>query len=103
LWGAEREINVLKRILVCGFVFLLVTGPLSVSWAAQQESPRIQDMVDLVVLRPIGCLVTLGGTGLFVVTLPFTVPTHSTKRSAEMFVVRPFRYTFARPFPDENL
>jgi len=96
-------IVLLKKILVCGLVLFLAIGPLSVSWAGQQEGPRIQDIVDLVVLRPVGCLVTLGGACLFVVTLPFTVPTHSSKKSAEAFVVTPFRYTFVRPFPDENL
>ena len=104
LGGAENgEIEVLRRIVLWGLVLFLMTGPVPASWSAQKESPRIQDMVDLVVLRPLGCVATVGGACFFVVTLPFTVPTHSAKKSAEAFVAKPFRYTFARPFPDENL
>jgi len=94
---------VLRSIVLWGLVFFLMTGPVPASWSAQKETPRIQDMVDLVVLRPLGCVVTVGGACFFVVTLPFTVPTHGAKKSAQAFVVKPFNYTFARPFPDENL
>lgn len=93
----------LKRAFIGGVIVLVMSGSAKFSWSGQPESSRVEDIVDLVVLRPLGCIATLAGTGLFVLTLPFTVPTHSVKKSAERFVVAPFKYTFSRPFPDKNL
>lgn len=93
----------LKRSLIVGVVVLVMTGSASVSWSRQPEGARVQDIVDLVVLRPVGIIATLAGTGLFVVTLPFTIPTHSVDKSVQRFVVAPFNYTFSRPFPDKDL
>jgi hypothetical protein len=93
----------LKRALVLGVIAVVVLGSVSVSWSGEIKGARAEDIVDLVVLRPVGCVVTLAGTGLFLLTLPFTVPTHSVNEAAERFVVAPFEYTFSRPFPDPNL
>jgi hypothetical protein len=93
----------LRRVLVGLSILLILSGTVSFGWSAEVEPARFEDVVDLLVLRPFGCLVTIAGAGLFVLTLPFTVPTHSVNKSAEGFVVAPFRYTFSRPFPDRNL
>jgi len=93
----------LKRALMGALILLLVSGFVPGAWCAEPEGARAQDIVDLLVLRPLGCVVTVAGGGLFVLTLPFTVATGSVRESADSFVVAPFRYTFSRPFPDENL
>ncbi len=92
-----------KRTLAAALIVLVVFTSVRVSWSAQAERARVQDIVDLVVLRPLGVVATVAGTGLFVLTLPFTVPTRSVEKSADRFVVAPFDYTFSRPFPDKNL
>lgn len=76
--------------------------------AAAQQPPdstvlgdRGSDMAaDLLIVRPLGLVGTLIGAGLFVVALPFTVPSGSVGDAAHEMVVRPFEYTFNRPLGD---
>ncbi len=93
----------LKRVLVGGMIVLFMSASASVSGAREPKGARVEDIVDLVVLRPAGCIATVAGAGLFVLTLPFTVPTRSVNEAAQAFVVAPFNYTFSRPFPDRDL
>jgi len=100
--GEEKSMW-LKKAFIVGVIVLVMGGSGSVSWSGQPGGARVQDIVDLVVLRPVGVVATVAGACLFVLTLPFTVPTRSVDKSAQNFVVAPFNYTFSRPFPDKNL
>ncbi|NIM99650.1 MAG: hypothetical protein GTO24_16735 [candidate division Zixibacteria bacterium] len=100
---AKETLMWLKKALIGIVIVALLSGFVTVSRAAENEIGRVEDIVDLVVLRPLGCIAIVAGTAVFVLTLPFTYPTHSVNKSAERFVVRPFKYTFSRPFPDKNL
>lgn len=60
-------------------------------------------VVDLVVARPAGFVATLGGTVIFIVSLPFSALGGNTGDAWESLVVSPAVYTFTRPlgeFPD---
>jgi hypothetical protein len=92
-----------KRVLIVALGALVISGCVSVSWAGQPQVGRFEDIVDLVVLRPLGCVAIVAGTGVFLLTLPFTYPSHSVEKAADRFVKAPFRYTFSRPFPDRDL
>lgn len=68
---------------------------------AEEQLPaerRGGDMAfDLVLARPIGLLSIIGGSVLFVVSLPFTIPSGSMDAAAVEFVKQPIDYTFKRP------
>lgn len=53
--------------------------------------------IDLVLARPIGLLSVIGGSVLFVVSLPFTIPSGSMDAAADELVKKPINYTFKRP------
>lgn len=53
--------------------------------------------LDLVIARPLLFGATVVGTGLFVVTSPFTIVTGNDKAAADALVVQPGRATFVRP------
>ena len=63
------------------------------------EAPDAAGMMlmDAFLLRPLGLAATVLGAAVFVVTLPFSLPTRSADDAAEVLVVKPARYTFARP------
>lgn len=61
------------------------------------------NIVDLFIARPLGIVAAAGGTCLFIASLPFTLPTRSVEDSFNLFVVRPWRFSFVRDFPDENM
>jgi hypothetical protein len=95
------------------FLVLLVSffiGVLSSNGWAQDDfatqwkisNDRI-NMLDLFIARPLGIVAAAGGTCLFVASLIFTLPTRSVEDSFNLFVVRPWRFSFVRDFPDENM
>lgn len=67
-----------------------------------EDSPSSAAMAfDLVIVRPLGLVATVGGVGLFVLSLPFAVlqgepPTEQARK----FIVEPARFTFERPLGD---
>ena len=53
--------------------------------------------VDVLIIRPVALVGTVLGTVLFVVALPFSIPSGSVKMTAQKLIVEPFKYTFTRP------
>jgi hypothetical protein len=53
--------------------------------------------VDALIGRPVGLATTLLGVGLFIATLPFSVPSRSVDTAARGLVVDPGGWTFCRP------
>ena len=101
----------LKRFSLLLLTLSLVTGSLySTGWAENNDKwvrndPVGQEWsaVDLIVARPIGVIAGILGTAVFIVSLPFTIPTGGVGDAANMFVVQPFQFSFTREFPDENI
>jgi hypothetical protein len=65
--------------------------------AAQKEVTAEAMLADVIVLRPFGIAATVLGTAVFVVSLPFTLPTRSVDKAAQKLVVDPAKFTFVRP------
>jgi hypothetical protein len=88
--------------LLVAVFFLCATN---LAYAAEDSSymARTEDaspeaiIVDGLLLRPSGILATVVGTAVFVVTLPFSIPTRSVDKAAQKLIVDPARYTFVRP------
>ncbi len=96
------------------FFLLLLAGSLimgslcSTGWAAdklRKDDPVIQgwSLVDLLVARPLGIAAGIGGSAVFVVTLPFTLPSGSVGDAADMFIAQPFQFSFLREVPDPDI
>ncbi|TKB26723.1 hypothetical protein FCL47_09565 [Desulfopila sp. IMCC35006] len=58
--------------------------------------------VDLLAARPLGLVAMLGGTVVFVVSLPFSALGGNTEDAWNTLVVTPAEYTFHRPLGDFN-
>ena len=68
------------------------------SYMARTEDVSAEAMIaDGLLLRPAGIVATVLGTAVFVVTLPFSIPTKSVDKAAQKLIVDPARYTFVRP------
>ncbi len=52
---------------------------------------------DVALARPVGLAATIIGGAIFVVCLPFSLPSGSVKSTADALVGEPFRFTFERP------
>jgi hypothetical protein len=64
---------------------------------ADTEPSAAVVVADGLLARPLGLGTTIGGTALFLVTLPFSIPSGSVNESAQGMIVRPGGYTFIRP------
>ncbi len=87
----------LKRFLAVLAISMVTALP---AMAEEQlpEERRGGDMaIDMVLARPIGLLSVIGGSVLFVVSLPFTIPSGSVDAAADELVRKPINYTFRRP------
>lgn len=87
----------MKKIAAVFFlaVFLAVS---TASSAAQKKGPSGEAIVfDLVLGRPLGLVTIVAGTAIFIVGLPFTLPTGSVGVAADKLIADPFRFTFIRP------
>jgi hypothetical protein len=83
-------------------IFLLVTTSLAQEQnyapaPAQKEVTADAMLADVFLLRPFGFVATVLGTAVFVVSLPFTLPTRSVDQAAQKLVVDPGKFTFVRP------
>jgi hypothetical protein len=102
----------MKQLKRAGLMFVaisLVFGTLyTTGWSEEKwnRDDPIRDewnMIDLLVARPIGIAAGIFGTGVFILSLPFTISTGSVNDAAQMFVVKPFNFSFTRSFPDDHL
>ena len=96
-----------KAIYLLLLVSLFVGFLGSNGWAQTQEEFKISNdelnIIDLFIVRPLGIVAAAGGTVLFIASLPFTLPTRSVADSFDLFVVKPWKFSFVREFPDENI
>ena len=99
-----------KRIfLLLLTLTLIVTSLCSIGWTGDNSLDRNDpvahewNVLDVLFARPIGVIAGIAGTAIFVVSLPFTIPTGGVQDAADIFIVKPFQFSFVRQFPDEDI
>lgn len=97
-----------KAWLIFVTLSLVLGGFYTMGWAGEKwtkDDPLTDEwnIIDLLLARPFGVAAGIIGTGVFILSLPFTIPTGSVDDAAQMFVVKPFNFSFVRKFPDENM
>ncbi len=58
--------------------------------------------IDAIAVRPLGLIATALGTGIFLVSLPFSALGGNVDQAARSLVVAPARFTFVRPLGEYN-
>ncbi|MHB8769664.1 MAG: hypothetical protein ACYC7J_01560 [Syntrophales bacterium] len=79
--------------LVAAIVLIAISGPAF-------GSSELDIPVDVLIVRPVTLVGTVLGTALFVVSLPFAIPSGSVKLTAQKMIVAPFKATFTRTLGD---
>ncbi len=54
-------------------------------------------VMDALLIRPLGLVSATIGTGVFIVSLPFAIPSGSMGTIGKKLVLDPLRFTFTRP------
>jgi hypothetical protein len=98
-----------KKIFLSLLAVSLVMGYLSTpgwaedQWAKKDTVGQGWSIMDVVFARPLGMAAGIAGSAIFVVSLPFTIPSGGVKEAADMFIVKPFQFSFTREFPDDDI
>lgn len=90
----------MKKLTVMAVLFFLLVAIAVPMPALAEEKPdpsAIAIAVDIVVVRPLGIISIVAGSVVFVVALPFSIPTGSVGLTAKKLVAEPFKFTFVRP------
>jgi hypothetical protein len=94
-------------------VFLLA-ALLAFTWAASpalaaekqyiagEDRNAVAMTFDLLILRPLGLAGLVVGTGVFIISLPFSLLGGNTGEAAQKLVGAPAKYTFLRPLGAED-
>ena len=98
-----------KAVLLILLVSMVAGGFQTWGWAQsgtnpQQSNPErdLYNLFDLFLVRPAAALAGVAGSGIVVLSLPFTIPTKSVGKATKTFIVEPFKFAFVREFPDEG-
>jgi hypothetical protein len=96
-----------KKLVVIPALTLAMAVPPALAMDMQSTGPDQEQIgrepttaemyADGLVARPLGLVASVLGAAVFVVTLPFTLPSHSVKSAAKELVAVPAQYTFKRP------
>lgn len=86
----------MKKIIAVLLTLTLVII-LSSSMAFADKDKDVDVMADALVLKPIGFAALIGGTAIFVISLPIAAITRSIGTTADVLVKQPFEYVFIRP------
>ena len=74
----------------------------SVTKATSLEIDATAMGMDVLLVRPLSLVATVAGTGLFIISLPFSALGRNTDEAAEQLILRPGKYTFVRPLGEFN-
>jgi len=55
---------------------------------------------DVLIARPVGLASIVIGSVMYIVALPFSIPSDSVDKTGKLLVADPFTYTFSRPLGD---
>ncbi len=83
-------------------IALLVVCALIVSTAPAfgESTDGMGIVADVLIARPVGLVSIVFGTAMYIVALPFSIPSDSVERAGQLLVVEPFKFTFQRPLGD---
>ncbi len=89
----------MKRLISVwiGIIFLVSLSVTPLSAAEKKEPSPDEVAVDLLLIRPIAFSSVIVGAGIFIVSMPFTLPTGNLNLAGRKLVVEPWKYTFSKP------
>lgn len=99
------DISLIRRTGVAAVVAVSMAATTPVLAAGNDNSdvstPSAAAMTfDVAVVRPVSLVATVAGTGLFIVSLPFSLLGHNAGKAGHRLVAEPAQYTFTRPLGD---
>ncbi len=94
----------MKRFLAITLSLMLFFATVSPAVAGEHEEPSEAAIImDILIVRPLGLVSIAFGTGVFILALPFSIPTKTVRITGEKLVKEPVIFTFKRPVGELKL
>ena len=95
----KRGSAIAKFCLLLGIGVGLVTAPVRAGDTLNGGPPPSGEAmaVDLMMVRPVGVVATVLGTGFFIISLPFSILGGNVDDAGRNLVLKPAKSTFIRP------
>mgnify|MGYP001423727542 FL=1 len=94
-----------QKLVVLLAVTFVFAGEVNANPAGSgKDAPAI--IADVFICRPLGLIALTGGSILYVLSLPFTIPAKGKEAAKRTLVLYPYHYTFTRQlgeFHDDDL
>jgi hypothetical protein len=84
------------------FLAVSMPGLVQANEQGTEDGDDVAIVFDLLILRPVGVVATVGGFLIFVGSLPISIPTGSFKKSFNALVAKPAVYTFWRTLGESD-
>ncbi len=83
-------------------IAMLVVCALIVSTAPAfgESTDGMGIVADVLIARPVGLVSIVFGSAMYIISLPFAIPSGSVEKAGKLLVADPFNYTFCRPLGD---
>lgn len=85
----------MKKAFIAFLLILALVA--SATPALAYEASDADVACDVLLARPVGILAIVAGSAVFVVSLPFSLPTGSVPKVAQRMILDPVEFTFVRP------
>ncbi len=93
----------MKKLFTAVCLVALLMVPSTRALGAGPDKPDGTIIVlDVLLARPLGIASIALGAGVFIIALPFTLPTRTVGTAADKLVAEPFRFTFIRPIGETH-
>ena len=89
----------MKRKALAMFLALCMVLSAAPAFAGEPKD-GMEVAADVLIVRPVSLVAAVVGTAVFIVALPFSIPSGSVEKTGKLLVADPFKYTFARPVGD---
>jgi hypothetical protein len=94
----------MKRVtsLMIGLcIFMLFLSPAFADGDVERVQPTVgMKVLDLLIVRPLGIVLSAGSTAFYILTVPITFPAGVSEPAARMLVETPWKYTGMRCLGD---
>lgn len=86
-----------KKLIVAAVLATSAGQAAAIDPDADQVPSASEVFVDAALVRPLGAITLVTGAAVWLISLPFTLPSGSVGKTTDALLVKPFRHTFKRP------
>lgn len=98
-----KKVLIIFLTLLMSLVFIIPHPFAQESWKRNNPTTDQWKIIDVLIARPLGIVAGVLGTGIFLLSLPYTLPTGGVEEAADTFITQPFKFSFTRKCPDEDM